>query len=92
MHYLLHRFSKRGPNMREEHITNTGIAVEHVRVQVLPDGRMTPKNAALYLGNEEGTLSNWRYLGQGPKWRRVGGRIFYYQDDLEQYIAGSLTG
>ena len=63
-------------------------AFDRVRVRILPDGRMAAKDAARYIGVEEGTLSNWRYLGQGPEWVRVGGKIFYFQSTLDEYIAG----
>jgi hypothetical protein len=38
----------------------TPTMTEDVKVQILPDGRMNPKNAARYLGREEKTLAQWR--------------------------------
>jgi hypothetical protein len=66
--------------------------VEHseqttVRIRVLPDGRMTAKDAALYLGSEPQTLAEWRWKDQGPDWVKIHGRIWYYQKALDAYIA-----
>ena len=64
----------------------TEATIEQVRVRVLPDGRMTSQDAARYLGVEDKTLANWRFLGRGPKAHRVGSRVFYYREDLDAYI------
>ncbi|TAI60429.1 DNA-binding protein [Bradyrhizobium sp. Leo170] len=31
------------------------------------------------------TLANWRYLGTGPKFTRLGGRILYREDVLDEW-------
>lgn len=61
-------------------------AVEQVKVRVLPDGRMTRRDAARYLGVEDKTLANWGLIGKGPPSIRVGGRRFYYKDCLDDFI------
>jgi hypothetical protein len=63
-------------------------AVEQVRVRVLPDGRMTRRDAAAYLGHQEKTLSMWQTRGEGPPSVRVGGRRFYFKRDLDDFIRG----
>jgi hypothetical protein len=60
--------------------------IEKIKVQIHPDGRMDPKNAALYLGKKEKTLAQWRSQGKGPRFVRVGGHIFYFQRDLDAAI------
>lgn len=35
------------------------------------------------------TLANWRCLGTGPKWFRLGRLVRYYEADLDRWI-GSL--
>ncbi len=61
---------------------------EQVRVRVLPDGRMDEENAAKYLGWKPKTLANKRCLGKGgPAFVKVGGRVFYKKNDLDQFIA-----
>ena len=68
------------PNMLE--------TIEAVRVRVLPDGRMTRDDAARYLGKKSKTLAMWGLQGKGPRSVKVGGRRFYYKDDLDAFIRG----
>jgi hypothetical protein len=56
------------------------------RVVVLPDGRMDAKNAASYLGLSEKTLAMKRCEGTGPRFVKRG-RIFYFQADLDAWVA-----
>ena len=61
-------------------------AVETVRVQALPDGRMDRRNAALYLGRTPKTLAMWAVQKKGPKFILVGGRAFYFRTALDSFI------
>ena len=61
--------------------------VEVVRVVVLPDGRMDRANAGKYLGRRPQTLAIWAIHGKGPRPHNVGGRPFYYLDEIDAYIA-----
>ena len=36
------------------------------------------------------TLERWRWLGQGPQYLKIGGRIVYRLDDIEAYEAKQL--
>jgi anti-sigma-K factor RskA len=63
-------------------------AVETVRVRVLPDGRMTREDAARYLGHAAKTLAMWQLAGKGPRSVLVGGRRFYFKDDLDRFVRG----
>ena len=72
-------------------IMTSAITVEAVRVRVLPDGRMSRKHAAAYLGLAEKTLAMWQLQGKGPRSVRVGGRRYYYQDDLAQFVRGEVA-
>lgn len=65
--------------------------VEEVRVRILPDGRMTREDAAKYLGYEPKTLAIWSSEGKGPRGRKVGGRVFYFKDDLDAFIRGGAS-
>jgi helix-turn-helix protein len=65
-----------------------GASVEHVRVRVLPDGRMTREDAARYLGHQPKTLAQWQVQGKGPRSVMVGGRRFYFREDLDSFIRG----
>lgn len=31
------------------------------------------------------TLANWRSKGQGPSYRKIGGRVLYPQPEVEKY-------
>jgi hypothetical protein len=60
-------------------------------IDVLPDGRMDTKNAAAYLGLSIHTLAIRRSEGTGPKFVKCG-RIFYYKDDLDEWLrAGRVS-
>lgn len=65
--------------------------IEHVTVRVLPDGRMTRRDAARYLGIKEKTLANWEQMKRGPPSILVGGRRFYYKDRLDAFIRGEAA-
>ena len=60
---------------------------DRVRVRILPDGRMTRHDAARYLGHAPKTLAMWQIQGKGPRSVRVGGRRFYFKNDLDEFIA-----
>ena len=62
--------------------------LDQVRVRVLPDGRLTRADAARYLGRAKKTLEMWAMEGKGPRSVRVGGRIFYFKRDLEDFVRG----
>ncbi len=68
-----------------------GSAIEQVRVRILPDGRMTRKEAAKYLGVAVKTLAMYELEKKGPKSIRVVGRRFYFKSVLDAYIATKAT-
>jgi hypothetical protein len=57
-----------------------------IDIVVLPDGRLDAKNAATYLGLSDKTLAMMRCQGTGPCFIKRG-RIFYYQEDLDTWLA-----
>jgi len=65
--------------------------IERVTVRVLPDGRMSRADAARYLGHDKATLAKWQAQGRGPNAVRVGGKIFYYQRELDAFIRGETA-
>jgi hypothetical protein len=47
------------------------------------------KAAAAYLGAAPKTLTVWRCLGKGPRYRTCGGRLVrYHRDDLDAFVIG----
>ena len=67
------------------------LAIDQVRVRVLPDGRLTRKDAAKYLGRAEKTLAMWELEGKGPSSLLVGGRRFYFKDVLDAFVRGEAA-
>ncbi len=64
--------------------------IETRRVFIHPDGRMNRKNAALYVGCASKTLADWATKGIGPHYVMVGGRAFYFRDDLDEWIGSKI--
>lgn len=69
------------------HIQDDAV-INTVTVEMCPDGRMDPQNAAIYLGNSRSTLGRWLGQGDGPKSVLVGGLRWYFRDDLDAFIRG----
>ena len=64
--------------------------INEIYIDMLPDGRMNSKNAALYIGKTTGRLSIMRMLKNGPKFcRSATGTISYYKHDLDDWLKGS---
>jgi hypothetical protein len=63
-------------------------SIEHVRVRVLPDGRVSRNDAAAYLGRKPKTLAMWALERRGPAIVHVGGRCFYQITELQRFVTG----
>lgn len=46
----------------------------------------TPREVANYLQAPEKTLANWRYLGVGPRFIKVGQNVRYRWEDVEAWL------
>ena len=58
-----------------------------------PGDLVDEREAAAILDAEVGTLRNWRALGKGPRFRKIGQRMVrYYRADLAAFIAGEDAG
>jgi hypothetical protein len=66
-------------------------AIDRVRVRILPDGRMSRDEAAKYLGRASKTLAQWVVDGKGPRSVCIGGRIYYYKSELDDFIRGEAA-
>ncbi len=64
--------------------------VQVKEVMMLPDGRLDTKNAASYTGLSEKTLAMMRCEGNGPKYIKLG-RVFYFRNDLDEWILSGRT-
>jgi predicted DNA-binding transcriptional regulator AlpA len=58
-----------------------------VRLTVHPDGRVSRAEAAKYLGLSAKTLAERKRKGLAPHDVKVGGRSFYYLQELDRFIA-----
>lgn len=47
--------------------------------------------AAHYIGLTARTLANMRWKGDGPRFRKHGGRVLYHIDDLEDWSRGTAA-
>ncbi len=52
---------------------------------------MTPLHVSRYLGVPPGSLANWRYLGRGPAFLRVGRHVRYRTADVTARVEARLT-
>ena len=67
-------------------------AIERVKVRVLPDGRMTRRDAAEYLGIAVKTVAMWDLENPAKLGSvKVGGRRFYYINRLDEVIRGEAA-
>ncbi len=48
--------------------------------------RMTTEEAANYIGLSKKTLAGYRCDGVGPKFVKLGSRVFYKKSDLDSWI------
>jgi Helix-turn-helix domain len=51
-----------------------------------------PPAVAEYLGVPQATLTQWRYLGKGPRWRKVGRHVRYDWPSVERWLASQPGG
>jgi hypothetical protein len=54
-----------------------------------PGDLVDEREAAAILGAGVQTLRNWRWRGEGPRYRKIGQRLVrYHRGDLAAFIAG----
>ncbi|HYG05320.1 MAG TPA: helix-turn-helix domain-containing protein [Stenotrophomonas sp.] len=53
--------------------------------------RMNVDQAAERLGLSRSTLEKMRHTGRGPRYVKLGGRVFYRRVDLDAYIEGAIV-
>jgi hypothetical protein len=97
------RFVADGPVVRAIeiscHLRVPGWASDHVRTPrgddvtittatAEPIQLFTPAQLSAVLDVPVGTLANWRYLGRGPKFVRIGRHVRYRSEDLRSWLDG----
>lgn len=51
---------------------------------------LSPLETSQRLRISEKTLEKWRITGGGPRFSKVGGRVFYPEDELEAWLRGRI--
>jgi len=59
-----------------------------VTANVQLDRLLSPEDVSAYLGVPVGTLANWRYLGRGPAFLRVGRHVRYRESAVAAWTDG----
>lgn len=57
-----------------------------IEIEMYSDGRIDVENAAKYLGVSKKSLDTWRCKGISPKFIKKGKRVFYYKQDLDEFL------
>ena len=53
--------------------------------------RMATADAAAFLGLSTSTLEKMRSEGRGPRYVKLGGRVFYRRADLDAYVQSAVV-
>lgn len=53
---------------------------------------LTPTQVATVLGLSTATLANWRSLGRGPAYIKLGARVRYRAEDIERWVDAQGAG
>ncbi|MCD0280470.1 helix-turn-helix domain-containing protein [Xanthomonas melonis] len=53
--------------------------------------RMSVPDAARYMGMSKSTMDKMRHEGRGPRYLKIGGRIFYRVSDLDAYLEAAVV-
>jgi predicted site-specific integrase-resolvase len=53
----------------------------------MPAELLTPAELANENKIPEKTLAQWRYLGRGPRYLKIGGHVRYRRTDVEAWLA-----
>jgi hypothetical protein len=64
---------------------NAALGLKNI-ASLLEAKRLTPAEVARYLDVSVATLANWRSVGRGPTPMRLGRRVWYFAEDVEQFL------
>jgi len=53
--------------------------------------KLNTREAAAYLGVRPNTLEVWRCKHKGPRYSKLGTRVIYDRDDLEEFFAAKAV-
>lgn len=57
----------------------------------LMDEMLAPTEAAALIKSTASTLADWRFKGKGPRFYRLGKRVFYRRADLVAWAASQVV-
>lgn len=60
-------------------------------IQVTPPTKLNRADAACYIGVKKATLASWATLGKGPKFVKVGAKVWYFQRHLDDWLESRAT-
>ncbi|MGE8132716.1 helix-turn-helix transcriptional regulator [Novosphingobium subterraneum] len=63
--------------------------IAQTTICITPDGRLTRRQAARFLGVAERTLANWRSRRCGPPQIKIGGKVFYRLSELQLFVGAT---
>lgn len=52
---------------------------------------LQPEQVAEMLNKTPASLAQWRHLGRGPKYHKIGRKVQYKQSDVEQFIENNVV-
>ena len=55
-----------------------------------PTEMLSTKDAAAALNLSPSTLTKWRLTGGGPKYAKLGGRVFYRRTEIDLFVASKI--
>lgn len=55
-------------------------------MRAVKDQKLTTEEAAAQLGVAPKTLENWRSIGRGPRYVKVGSLVRYPQSEIDAYL------
>lgn len=74
-------------------MTNASPATPQNAAKLEPGDLVDDKEAADIVGASVQTLRNWRWKGEGPRFRKIGKRMVrYHRVDLAAFIDGTAAG
>lgn len=50
--------------------------------------RLNTKAVSEITGTPESTVAGWRHRNVGPEWFRIGGKVYYWEDQVRSWLEG----
>lgn len=61
------------------------------RIRLLPSGLITRADFAEFVGRKVATVTQWAWLGRGPRPVMMNGRAFYRFEEAQRFAAGEWS-